>query len=406
MYMSFPPFAAWRFVDAVDGFEVAYLEPGRLRGHTSAVEGGRAHAVAYDITLDGDWRTRSVRVSSDTVDGLRTTELLSDGQGSWTVDGRPAPRLDGLLDVDLEASACTNTFPVHRLTLPVGEEVAATAVYPGRARRGDARLPVPHLPRRPARGHLVRHAAGSGRDRVRVHTSPRRPRATEGTAHAAGRARRAAAVGRPVRRQARRRVRRGDRRRRRRVPDGCRCRGLAAAARLRTGAGAEPRDAAPAAGAGHQLLGLLLPPALPPRGVPGPPPHPGPVPCRGVRGGVATPGAVGAPSADFSDGPRSDLRDDDALRPVGRDLRDRCRWRLEAELAREVVEGHRLHGLPVQAVAVHRPEKEVVFWLPQEDLWAWVHLTWTKESSPRWPSVVLCDSWQALVRELREAARG
>ena len=127
--MALPPFAAWRFVDAVDGFEVVYLEPGRLRGHTSAVEDGRAHAVAYEITLDDDWRTRSVSVWSDTVEGPRATELLSDGRGSWTVDGRPAPRLDGLLDVDLEASACTNTLPVHRLTLPVGEEVATTAVY-------------------------------------------------------------------------------------------------------------------------------------------------------------------------------------------------------------------------------------------------------------------------------------
>lgn len=129
VYPTFPPFAAWRFVGAVDGFEVVYLEPGRLRGHTSAVEDGRAYAVAYDIALDGDWRTRSARVSSDTVGGLCTTELVSDGQGSWTVDGRPAPHLDGLLDVDLEASACTNTLPVHRLTLPVGEVVTAPAVY-------------------------------------------------------------------------------------------------------------------------------------------------------------------------------------------------------------------------------------------------------------------------------------
>jgi len=129
VYLTFPPFAAWRFVDAVDGFEVVYLDAGRLRGHTSAVEDGRAHAVSYDITLDDDWRTRSVRVSSDTVGGLRTTELLSDGQGSWTVDGRPAPHLDGIIDVDIEASACTNTLPVHRLTLPVGEPVATPAAY-------------------------------------------------------------------------------------------------------------------------------------------------------------------------------------------------------------------------------------------------------------------------------------
>jgi uncharacterized protein len=124
-----PPFAAWRFVDAVDGFEVVYPTPRRLRGHTSAVEEGRPYAVAYDISLDDRWRTREVRVTSDTVDGPRSTVLVADGEGHWTVDGMPAPRLDGLLDVDLEASACTNTLPVHRLPLPAGEVVTAPAVY-------------------------------------------------------------------------------------------------------------------------------------------------------------------------------------------------------------------------------------------------------------------------------------
>jgi len=124
-----PPFAAWRFVGAVDGFEVVYLGPGQLRGHASAVEGGRAHAVAYEIGVDEGWITRTVRVTSDTVDGPRSTVLRSDGTGSWTVDGVPAPHLDGLVDVDLEASACTNMLPVHRLTMPLGEVVAAPAVY-------------------------------------------------------------------------------------------------------------------------------------------------------------------------------------------------------------------------------------------------------------------------------------
>ena len=70
-----------------------------------------------------------MRVTSDTVDGPRTTVVRSDGAGAWTVDGVPAPHLFGLVDVDLEASACTNTLPVHRLTMPVGEVVVASAVY-------------------------------------------------------------------------------------------------------------------------------------------------------------------------------------------------------------------------------------------------------------------------------------
>ena len=126
---ALPAFAAWRFMDAVDGFEVVYPGPRRLRGHTSAVEEGRPYAVRYDIALDDGWRTREARISSDTVDGQRSIVLLSDGDGHWTADGVPAPHLDGLVDVDLEASACTNTLPIHRLDLPAGEQVAASAVY-------------------------------------------------------------------------------------------------------------------------------------------------------------------------------------------------------------------------------------------------------------------------------------
>ncbi len=124
-----PAFAAWRFVDVVDGFEVVYPSTRRLRGHTAAVEDGRPYAVRYDIELDDAWRTRRARVHHDTLDGPREVDVVSDGSGRWTVDGAPAPHLDGLVDVDLEASACTNTLPVHRLVLPPGEVTRASAVY-------------------------------------------------------------------------------------------------------------------------------------------------------------------------------------------------------------------------------------------------------------------------------------
>lgn len=124
-----PRSAAWRFVDAVDGFEVVYATDGELRGHTSAVEQGMPYAVDYRITFSRDWRTTSAVVSNDTLDGRRAVTLSVDGDGRWTVDDVPRPDLDGLVDVDLEASACTNTFPVHRLDLPVGETVTASAVY-------------------------------------------------------------------------------------------------------------------------------------------------------------------------------------------------------------------------------------------------------------------------------------
>lgn len=77
---------------------------------------------------------------------------------------------------------------------------------------------------------------------------------------------------------------------------------------------------------------------------------------------------------------------------------------LEAELAREVTSGHVLAGVPVVAVLSRKLRKEIVFLLP-DGRWAWVHLTWTPENDPRWPSVTLVDSWSALVEELRDADR-
>jgi uncharacterized protein len=47
-----PPTAAWRHVDAREGFEVAFLQTGdggyRLDGCTTAVEDGQAWLVGYE----------------------------------------------------------------------------------------------------------------------------------------------------------------------------------------------------------------------------------------------------------------------------------------------------------------------------------------------------------------------
>jgi hypothetical protein len=55
--------------------------------------------------------------------------LERDAGAAWRVDGTPDARLDGCEDVDLEASAFTNAFPVNRLGLAVGGSAEAPAVY-------------------------------------------------------------------------------------------------------------------------------------------------------------------------------------------------------------------------------------------------------------------------------------
>jgi hypothetical protein len=128
-----PAVAAWQHREARAGFETVFIEDTgakvQVAGYVTAVEDHEAWAVEYLITADEGWKASNARVRGRSAAGGRELALESDGAGSWTVDGAPVPELDGCLDVDLEASAFTNAFPVRRLGLAVGEEAAAPAVY-------------------------------------------------------------------------------------------------------------------------------------------------------------------------------------------------------------------------------------------------------------------------------------
>jgi len=132
-FRDLPSFAAWRHQGARDGFEVVFMRSGpdghRVEGHTAAVEEGEAWAVRYSIVAAADWTARSARVVGHSASGRRDLTLDGDGAGAWRVDGAAAPELDGCLDVDLESSAFTNAFPVHRLALDIGDAADAPAVY-------------------------------------------------------------------------------------------------------------------------------------------------------------------------------------------------------------------------------------------------------------------------------------
>jgi hypothetical protein len=131
--VDLPAAAAWRHLDARVGFEVLFLrseaEGYRFDGHSTAVEDGQAWAVRYSLTLDPSWATRSAHIVGRSAAGAHEVRLEADGTGEWRVDGRPAPQLAGCMDVDLEASAFTNAFPVHRVGLDVGQRADAPAAY-------------------------------------------------------------------------------------------------------------------------------------------------------------------------------------------------------------------------------------------------------------------------------------
>jgi uncharacterized protein len=132
-FAVFPAAACWRHRGARSGFEVAYFRASAggwsIDGTTTAAEDGQTWIVSYRIRLDAAWLTREARVTARTAAGLRQSALTADGAGRWRVDGRPAPQLDGCLDIDLESSALTNTLPVHRLAMATGARAETPAAY-------------------------------------------------------------------------------------------------------------------------------------------------------------------------------------------------------------------------------------------------------------------------------------
>ncbi len=81
------------------------------------VEGADIH---YVIRLDDDWQVRQFLLFRDSE--APDLWLGTDGQGRWgEVNGAHRPDLDGCIDLDLACTPFTNTLPVRRLGLDVGD---------------------------------------------------------------------------------------------------------------------------------------------------------------------------------------------------------------------------------------------------------------------------------------------
>ena len=132
-FVGLPRQAAWQHRGARAGFEVVFFDDRDggylIHGCTAAIEDGTPWTVEYTIELDGAGATRTARITGRSAAGSRSALLEADGAGSWQVNGRPAPQLDGCLDVDLESSAMTNALPVRRLALAVAARASAPAAY-------------------------------------------------------------------------------------------------------------------------------------------------------------------------------------------------------------------------------------------------------------------------------------
>ena len=118
----------WRPVDGV-GLEHCHVRETadgiRIRSALIGEREGLEFGLSYDIELAPDWTFRSVFI--DRADG--PTLDLAIENGVWLIDGERADELAGCVDIDISGTPLTNTLPIRRVPLAVGQPQRFTMAW-------------------------------------------------------------------------------------------------------------------------------------------------------------------------------------------------------------------------------------------------------------------------------------
>jgi uncharacterized protein len=121
----------WQRLDGL-GIEHCSLAPHadgwQIQGTVIHAERGPL-LVRYGVTCDALWRTRAVAIEIDTGRSLQTLDMTVDDERRWWSAGAELVAFRGCDDVDLGITPVTNTLPIRRLNLAIGETRAITAAW-------------------------------------------------------------------------------------------------------------------------------------------------------------------------------------------------------------------------------------------------------------------------------------
>jgi hypothetical protein len=94
------------------------------------LEGGKPFELSYRILTDSNWRVREVELKLSAASKAQRIEIFADGAGNWKdADGNELPEFAGCFEIDISATPLTNTLPIKRTDLKIGESVNISVVY-------------------------------------------------------------------------------------------------------------------------------------------------------------------------------------------------------------------------------------------------------------------------------------
>lgn len=87
------------------------------------------YKVEYQIMTNQNWETISCKLSARLNDTILNFDFKSDGKGNWSENDKPTEKYNGCIDVDIPLTPFTNTLPIKRLQLNIGDEQIIQVVY-------------------------------------------------------------------------------------------------------------------------------------------------------------------------------------------------------------------------------------------------------------------------------------
>jgi uncharacterized protein len=129
--MGFIRSVMWKPVDApglevLELYERAEKNRWRLEGNVLMPFDGTPAQVIYIISCDEAWQTRDVWITIHRHPG---THLSLRRKKRWFVNNQVRADLKDCVDVDLGITPATNTLPIRRLNLEIGESREVTAAW-------------------------------------------------------------------------------------------------------------------------------------------------------------------------------------------------------------------------------------------------------------------------------------
>jgi len=119
-----------RETPSIEYFNLSTRADGQvLEGTIILMLEGLPARVTYRVECDLHWRTRKVFVHQDQAGTIKRLTLTVDDAQNWSNQGVSVPFATGLSDIDLEIAPSTNSLPLNRQPIKVGETRVVDALW-------------------------------------------------------------------------------------------------------------------------------------------------------------------------------------------------------------------------------------------------------------------------------------